>query len=105
MRMFRKTLAVAMLASSVAGFTPSVYAGLGSCPLGIVAQGPFSRGPVVEPRVHGGLGGTPLGMTNDLRSNGKKRATRQTVEDEFKVEKGELCPEMIELMYILGIWR
>ena len=105
MGMSCRILVVAMLVSALAGFTPSVYAGLGSCPLGIASQGPFGRGPVVEPRVHGGLGGTPLGMTNDLRSNGKKRAVRQTVEDEFKVEKGELCPEMIELMYLFGTWR
>lgn len=105
MRAFGKTLVVAMLVSLLAGLTPKVYAGLGSCPLGIVAQGPCGRGPVVQPRIYGGLGGTPLGVAGDLRSNGKKASVRQTVEDEFKVEKGKLCPELIDLMYGLGIWR
>jgi len=103
MKMSGKTLVVAMLVIGLAGFTSSVHAGLGSCPLGMVAKGPFGKGPVVKPRVHGGLGGTPLGVADDLRSSGKKAAARQTVEDEFKVEKGELCPELIELMYGLGI--
>lgn len=105
MNAFGRTLVVAVLVGAFVGLTPSAYAGLGSCPLGLVAQGPCGKGPVVQPRVYGGLGGTPLGVTGNPRSNGKKAAARQTVEDEFKVEKGELCPEMIELMYVLGIWH
>lgn len=130
MRTFGKTLSVAVLVSAFVGFEPSVYAGLGSCPLGVVAKQPFSNGRVVkprvhgglgssplgsirnrpggvvvQPRVHGGLGGTPLGVTDDLRSNRRKAPVRQTAEDEFKVEKGELCPELIELMFGPGIWR
>jgi len=104
MTVFGKILAVATLVSAFAGFTSSVYAGLGSCPLGIVAEQPFGNGLVVKPHVHGGLGSSPVGFIRDRSPSTVVAPPLQTVEDEFKVEKGELCPEFIELMYGLGIW-